>query len=323
MELQNPHDKFFKETLGNVNTAKDFLTHYLPPSILQVLDLDTLYPQKDSFINPKLEENFSDLLFKVDICKQEGYLHLLFEHESYSDKETAFQLLKYMVEIWDAKRNKEKTKELPIIIPLVLHHGQQQWQLPSSLGELLHGYAGLPEEVKVYVPNYNFLLYDVSRYSDEEIKGNAQLRILLTLFRDLKTTDSIKQDLAISRSLYYLSELEMKQTGLGYLETVMRYIFAVAQNLTKQDLTNIMKKIETTTPEGSDIVMTLAEILRQEGLEQGLKKGLEQGMEQGMEQAKIQTVQKLIQKGMDNLFIQEITQLPFEKIEQIRAALTN
>jgi len=30
MKIDNPHDKFFKETLGNVIVAKDFLHNYLP-----------------------------------------------------------------------------------------------------------------------------------------------------------------------------------------------------------------------------------------------------------------------------------------------------
>lgn len=49
------------------------------------------------------------------------------------------------------------------------------------------------------------------------------------------------------------------------------------------------------------------------------KKGREEGREEGKEKEKLQTAQKLIMKGMDNEFIQEITQLPLEKIEQIRA----
>ncbi|MFC5589657.1 Rpn family recombination-promoting nuclease/putative transposase [Sporosarcina soli] len=41
MKIQNPHDKFFKETMGNVETAKDFLMNYLPESVMQVVNLDT------------------------------------------------------------------------------------------------------------------------------------------------------------------------------------------------------------------------------------------------------------------------------------------
>ena len=35
MKIQNPHDKFFKETMGNLETAKDFLTNYLPESMAE------------------------------------------------------------------------------------------------------------------------------------------------------------------------------------------------------------------------------------------------------------------------------------------------
>ncbi|MEV9641495.1 Rpn family recombination-promoting nuclease/putative transposase [Mammaliicoccus sciuri] len=39
MKIQNPHDKFFKESMGNAEVAKDFLANYLPESVLQIIDL--------------------------------------------------------------------------------------------------------------------------------------------------------------------------------------------------------------------------------------------------------------------------------------------
>lgn len=70
MKTQNPHDKFFKESFSKLSVAKDFLNNYLPQSLINAIDIDTLKPQKDSFINEELEESFSDLLFKVDKIKQ-------------------------------------------------------------------------------------------------------------------------------------------------------------------------------------------------------------------------------------------------------------
>ena len=64
MKIQNPHDKFFKETFGKVEVAKDFLNNYLPDSIMRIVEMDTLEPQKDSFINKELQEVFSDMLFR-------------------------------------------------------------------------------------------------------------------------------------------------------------------------------------------------------------------------------------------------------------------
>ncbi|ABI67501.1 Rpn family recombination-promoting nuclease/putative transposase [Syntrophomonas wolfei] len=124
MKIQNPHDRFFKETLGKVEVAKDFLNNYLPGNIIKVIDVDTLEPQKDSFINKELQEGFSDLLFKANINNREGYIYFLFEHKSYTRKDIAFQLLRYMMEIWETKSKKEKADELPVIIPLVVYHGK-------------------------------------------------------------------------------------------------------------------------------------------------------------------------------------------------------
>lgn len=269
MKVQNPHDKFFKETLGNVSTAKDFLTHYLPDNVMKVINVNTLEPQKDSYINNNLEESFSDLLFKVDINEKEGYLYFLFEHKSYEDKGIAFQLLKYMVEIWEAKANKENTKELPIIIPLVIHHGRSNWRIPSSLGAMLNGYEAFPEELKMYVPNFEYLIYDLSTYADEEIKGKVKTRILLTLLRDIHTKDRSELLESVSWAIQHLGELEDKKKGVEYFETMIRYIFSTAKDLTKKDGEQMIQQFNLNYPEGSEVAMTLADMWREEGMEKG------------------------------------------------------
>ncbi|WP_082631344.1 Rpn family recombination-promoting nuclease/putative transposase [Gracilibacillus massiliensis] len=56
------------------------------------------------------------------------------EKKSYLSNNTPFQLLKYMMKIWEKKAIKEKTDKLPIIIPLVVYHGENQWNLRTFLG---------------------------------------------------------------------------------------------------------------------------------------------------------------------------------------------
>jgi hypothetical protein len=52
----------------------------------------------------------------------------------------------------------------------------------------------------------------------------------------------------------------------------MRYIFSARVDLTRADFNAVVKKIETTYPEGSEVVMTLAEIFREEGIIKGMEK---------------------------------------------------
>ena len=53
--LTNPHDRFFKESFSRLETARDFVRHYLPADVTALLNLDTLEITKDSFINEKLK----------------------------------------------------------------------------------------------------------------------------------------------------------------------------------------------------------------------------------------------------------------------------
>jgi hypothetical protein len=120
----------------------------------------------------------------------------------------------------------------------------------------------LPEDIKKFTPNYEYLLYDLSRYTDDEIKGEAIDRIAMTIMRDIFTEDNKG-----------LLELDDKQTGIEYFETLMRYIFSARADLTRADFNAVVKKIDTTHPEGSETVMTLAEIFKEEGREAGMKAG--------------------------------------------------
>lgn len=55
-DLNNPHDKFFKETFTRPEIARQFFANYLPEGVTAVLDLDTLTPQPDNFVDPDLQE---------------------------------------------------------------------------------------------------------------------------------------------------------------------------------------------------------------------------------------------------------------------------
>jgi len=145
--LNHPHDCLTKEILSRKENARDFFLHYLPAHIRDLLDLDSLEICKDSFIEAELDEYFSDLLYRINISdnvsdnvsgsqeeqggeQQGGYVYVLFEHKSTPEEWVAFHLLRYQVRIWELflKQN-EKAKRLPVIVPLVLYHGQKKWRV--------------------------------------------------------------------------------------------------------------------------------------------------------------------------------------------------
>lgn len=136
-DLGNPHDRFFKEVFGQPEIAADFLASYLPAALVGALDLTTLQLAKDSFIDDELQEHFSDLLYHLRL-KNAGprlSVYVLFEHKSAPDEWVAFQLLRYLVRIWEQSLS-EGAKKLPVIFPLVLYHGRTRWKIRPQFSAL-------------------------------------------------------------------------------------------------------------------------------------------------------------------------------------------
>ncbi|MGM0523800.1 MAG: Rpn family recombination-promoting nuclease/putative transposase, partial [Bacillota bacterium] len=273
IHIQNPHDKFFKETFRNLTVTKEFVTHYLPEHIVDIINIETLEPQKDSFIDADLKEVFSDLLFKVNMNQQVGYLYLLFEHKSYQSPVVAVQLLQYMCNIWKTAVHQNKSTKLPAIIPLVIYHGANHWHTGESLSDLIEGYHLFSDEMKHHTPDFKYILFDLSTFSDADLFGPLELRFSFTALRDIfsDNPDTLKQ--MIYQAIDVIYTLDMKDTGLTYFETLIRYIFSASGAFSKHDIHDIVNILEQTYPKGSDVVMTIADILREEGLEQGLEQG--------------------------------------------------
>ncbi|WP_245548511.1 Rpn family recombination-promoting nuclease/putative transposase [Gracilibacillus lacisalsi] len=316
--IQNPHDKFFKETFSDVEVAKSFIQHYLPTSIVNLIEVESIQPQKDSFISNELRESFSDLLFQLKLNGNEGYLHLLLEHKSYPSKTIVFQLLRYMIEIWEAKMEKEKQKELPIVIPVVIFHSENKWTYPKNLGEMLQGFDAFPEDIKQYIPDFACILFDVSNYDDEDIKGIAQLKIILTIFRDMTTKNKQNAIKAVKRSIYYLQQLDDQETAIQYLETLLRYVFHLDRQLTKADFHDMIKYVESSYSEGSEIVMTLADLFRDEGKREGKKEGIQEGMHKGIKEGLAKGKAQALANTVIRLLTKFVAPVPEELNQQIQ-----
>ncbi|KMQ50578.1 transposase [Chitinispirillum alkaliphilum] len=106
--LSTPHDTLFRETFSRIETVRSFVANYVPKKISSQLNLQTLAIQKDSFIDKELSEHFSDILYSVKLRGKPAFLYLLFEHKSYIDPWTGFQLLRNMVKIWEQYRKQHK-----------------------------------------------------------------------------------------------------------------------------------------------------------------------------------------------------------------------
>ena len=297
-EISNPHDKFFKEVFTRRNGAKEFLRHYLPENVVELLDLDSLEYTKDTFVDTQLKEYFSDLLFRAQLKDgSPGYVYILFEHKSYQEALAAFHLLRYMVKIWEMLLKRREERGFPVIIPLVVYHGRRGWRVGSKFRDLFD----CPDDMAIFIPDFQYVLWDATRYRDEEIKGAAIVRVALLLMKYI-----LREDLndRLPGILGLLRELSEKRTGMEYIETVLKYIVngAPTDNINYEDLKAAVNK--ALPHKGDEIMPTIADTLREQGLQQGIQQGLQQGMQQG------------IQKGMQQGMLEEARDMLMQLLEE-------
>jgi predicted transposase/invertase (TIGR01784 family) len=315
--ISKANDKFVRRTLSKIEVAKDFLQLSLPPKLLEFIDLNTLELTKDTFVDKNLKEAFSDVIYKVSLknSDSQAYIYALVEHKSYPDAFVSFQLLKYMVRIWErevpASKEDEKypIKKLPPIIPIVLYHGASKWNISLNFKPLIFRY----EDFEQYIPDFNYILCDLSEYDDDKIIGNAIFKAGMLILKYIQKSDL---NIRLADILSLLNKLS-HQSAFEYLETITEYLIKGTDKISEE---NLGKAIETAFPDvGGNIMATLAEKWFSDGKQEGRQEGEEIGEKKGREKTLLETAKNMLKEGLDMSVIKKITGLSDRDLQELAA----
>ena len=302
----NPHDALFKKIIGSTDLAKDFIQNYLPPEILKHIDLNQLQIKKDTITDEKLKSKYLDLLYQTKTNNKPAYIYLLFEHKSYQDSGVAVQILGCMAATWQLEIE-QKVKELSIILPVVVYHGKPQWNTGQKLSDLM---AAIPPELKPYLPDYQYLLYDIPRYPAEQIKGEIKLRIFLETLKNTFNPAFISE--VLETILSKLSQLEKQDPAASRSFSISIMIYnALIHQLDMKTVEHIYQK--TSSGKG-ELIMNTVEQIREEGIEIGEKRGLEKGATEKQKEI----VLNMLKSGLNLAVIQQVTGLSQKEIKQLK-----
>ncbi len=325
-EISNPHDRFFKEVFSRPDVAEDFVMNYLPPSITEAFAAGTFRLRKDSFVDETLREHFSDLLYEVDFkAEQSGFVCLLFEHKSYPQTDVAFQLFRYIARVL-VESAKNGTRFLSPVIPIVLYHGTDKWNVPLNFASLYTG----PEFLKEHLLDFSYHLCDLSTYSDTEIRGESIVAATLLLLKHIHSRDLPDR----LPDYFVLLRAATEQSALAFLRTVLQYIGTATQGVTKD---HFRRAVKAALPEAGEIPMNRLiedfvdefmaarepELIRQ-GMEQGILQGMEQGMMEGRHrEASSLTIRQLTRKfrALDDPTRERVRELSLDDLEALGEAL--
>jgi hypothetical protein len=152
-------------------------------------------------------------------------------------------------------------------------------------------------------PRFEHVVRDLSAFSDSEIKGNVFIRLYLNVVRRIYSPDFSGH---LDGMLPLFVELSKKRTGMEYLETVLRYIYNVRDDVDPVETEK--KLVQVIDEDNKEGVMTVAEKLRREGRKEGAIYG------------KMETYQELLASGLlpKDLVEQKLAELN-QKLAQLTA----
>ncbi|WP_394551250.1 ISNCY family transposase (plasmid) [Pantoea sp. SGAir0180] len=308
-----PHDATFRQFLSQPEIARDFMELHLPAELRAICDLNTLKLESGSFVEDDLRQYFSDVLYSLKTTRdEEGYIHVLIEHQSSPDKLMAFRLLRYAVAAMQ-RHLEAGHKSLPLVIPVLFYTGKRS-PYPYST-RWLDAFSDPVLAARLYAEP--FPLVDVTVIPDEEIAGHRSMAALTLLQKHIHQRDFAE-----------LMDTLVPVLLAGYLSSsqVISLIHYIVQTGETSDAEALVRELAQRVPQHGDELMTIAQQLEQKGIEKGMEKGIEKGIQLGREagrsegerEATLKIARTMLQNGLDNETVMKMTGLNADDLAQIR-----
>lgn len=273
--INHPHDNLFTHLMSNEKNVSDFIRQFLPKQISESINYDTLKIIDSKQLNLKYKKYTLDILTEAEVKGCRTGIYFVFEHKSYKDKHTLLQILSYCLAIWES--NLKNNEPLRPIIPVVFYHGKSKYGLPVNFGD----YFEVPEELKDYMVNFRYELFDTSMFSNDEFMklcaDNLFLKSALIAFKNIF---SGREGLSL-----------IFRTVSGLENDIRDIIIVYAMSITdisEEEIIDIAK-------EGGILDMpSLAKRLYNEGMEYGRQEGWQRGSHEGWQRGRLGKSQELL-----------------------------
>ncbi|EBI0507494.1 Rpn family recombination-promoting nuclease/putative transposase [Salmonella enterica] len=304
------HDGLFKLFLREPDTARDFLAVHLPADIRSQVRLDTLKLEPGSFVDQKLRELHSDVLYSVETAEgHAGYICCLVEHQSTADRMMAWRMMRYSMAVMDAHL-KKGNDTLPVVVPLLFYQGTVRPYPYSTDWMDCFDVPALAREVY----SRPWPLVDVSVMEDSDLQSHRRMALLELVQRDIRHRDAA----SLLRDVVQL--IRLAGNTREQVEAVLCYI--IYNGMTSESITPFLYELAGEIPEYKELIMgTIAQQLKEEGIQLGIQQGIEQGIEQARmvaQQKLLETAYALLDNGVSLDVVIKSTGLSRETLEQPR-----
>ncbi|VDZ85634.1 Rpn family recombination-promoting nuclease/putative transposase [Kluyvera intermedia] len=283
-----PHDAVFKQFLCHPDTARDFLSIHLPAKLQALCNLQTLKLESGSFIETDLRARYSDVLWSLKTAQGDGYIYVVIEHQSSPDAHMAFRLMRYALAAM--QRHLDAGHEsLPLVIPMLFYHGMQS-PYPFSLC-WLDEFADPINARKLFTAA--FPLVDITVVPDDEIMQHRRVALLELVQKHIRQRD------LLGLVGHIATLLVSGCANDSQIKALFNYL------LRSGDAVRFHRFLQAAVerlPEHKERMMTIADRLREEG------------MQQGKREEALRIARTMFENGIDSTMVKLITGLSEDEL---------
>jgi predicted transposase/invertase (TIGR01784 family) len=317
-DKNTPHDGLIKKVMENPIAAQEFLEEYLPTSFKERVDLSTVKVEKESFVEPNLKKQLSDIVLSVKTKDNKtAFVYTLIEAQVNSDYWIALRLWKYILLL--CERHMKSKEKLPLVCPLVFYHGSKNYNAPMNLWELFAS----PEEAKGLLAN-DYQLVDLQAMSDDEINYDKHLSIILYMMKHINQRDKLKLIEDIFKNCHKAILLDQEQDYV-YTKLMIWYNDCKIPLNKKQEFEQLVLD-HLPKEKGAEIMKTIADSYIDEGVSKGILIGKNEGIAIGEARGEARgeakgvekIAQRMLKENTDIKFIASVTGFTIDEILKLQ-----
>lgn len=273
VKQDNPHDLLIRLIMSDPAAAAGELRAVLPDWLVELIDWDSLALASGAHVLSDLRNRDSDVLFRARVDGEDGYIHLLLEHQSSPDKHMPLRVLEYVVAVWTRYlKHHPDSETYPLVIPVVVNSGPntRRWNYSTALVDRIGPSAAVRQRLGELVPRFPIWVDDLAGVDIDELYARdyaPAVLMMLILHRLAFGNEHLDRDL--QPHLEVLRAVERTPTAAQDLYALFRYITKVSET-SARDLGRVVDQLG---PVAKEAAMTTAEQLRAAGEIKGQAKG--------------------------------------------------
>lgn len=238
---------------GDPILCAQFLRGYTDIELLKDVQPEDIEDVTDRFISVWQEERDSDTVKKIHLKNQQDidtlYLITLIEHQTKVDYDMSFRILRYIVLIltdYAAEAEKKqagctalKGFRYPPVLPIVFYDGDRNWTAAKNFQER----TALSDLLGEYIPNFQYLVVPLSRYSNQELIEKEDELSLIMLIDKLRSSAEFHKLAEIPDD--YLEKIS-RDSPESLLKLIAKIIAAFLHrlNIPKEEIGDFTDQIE-------------------------------------------------------------------------------